>query len=77
MTTIHVFVALGMLPQPTILVTINYGNNPCFHGIRHFATNATLVALSYGNKYFSRRNRKLQHTSFGGDNYVSQRVECL
>ena len=39
-----VFSALGILPQPT-----------------------TLVALTYGNKYSSRHNMKLQHTCFGGD----------
>ena len=52
----------------TILVSVALGILPRI---------ATLVELTYGNKYSSRRNRKLQHTSFGGDNYVSQRVECL
>ena len=44
MATILLFMGLGMLPRPT-----------------------ALVALTYGNKYSNRRNRKLQRTSFDGD----------
>ena len=54
MATILLFVALGMLPRPT-----------------------ALVALTYGNKYSNRRNRKLQQNHVGGDKKVSQRMKCL
>ena len=52
MATILIFVASGMLPRPTILVAINYGNNSCFRGIRHVATTHCACGINLWQQIF-------------------------